>query len=47
MNENSALKELKEIIRGYGDRVAVAFSGGTDSSFLLAVAMDSVEEVLA
>ncbi|MFO7915626.1 MAG: ATP-dependent sacrificial sulfur transferase LarE [Candidatus Krumholzibacteriales bacterium] len=40
-------EKLKQIISGYGDRVAVAFSGGTDSSFLLAAAMDAAEQVLA
>lgn len=41
------LEELKGIIKGYGDRVAVAFSGGTDSSFLLAAATEAAEQVLA
>jgi uncharacterized protein len=41
------LKKLREVIRGYGKRLALAFSGGVDSSFLLAVAMEEAEEVIA
>lgn len=44
---DAKLEELKGVIRGCGDRVAVAFSGGTDSSFLLAAAMEAAEQVLA
>jgi len=34
-------EQLKEILKGYG-KVAVAFSGGVDSSFLLKVASDTL-----
>lgn len=41
-------KRLQELLRSEG-RIAVAFSGGTDSSFLLAAAVDTLgtEQVLA
>jgi len=44
----SSLKKLKDFIRQY-DKVAVAFSGGVDSSFLLKAACDAIgkENVLA
>ena len=40
-------EQLKEILKGYG-KVAVAFSGGVDSSFLLKVASDALgDDVIA
>ncbi|MEI6101641.1 MAG: ATP-dependent sacrificial sulfur transferase LarE [Eubacteriales bacterium] len=41
MNANEKLNQLKLIIRSYGS-VAVAFSGGVDSTFLLRVAADEL-----
>ncbi|MGE5633246.1 MAG: hypothetical protein ACM3TR_19450 [Caulobacteraceae bacterium] len=35
------LEKLKELLRQY-ERVAVAFSGGVDSSFLLKIAYDTL-----
>ena len=35
------LSKLKELLKGYG-KVAVAYSGGVDSSFLLKVALDTL-----
>jgi len=45
---NRKVAEAREILRGYG-RVAVAFSGGVDSSVLLRLALDALgrENVLA
>ena len=39
MNTNEKYEKLKQILEGYG-KVAIAFSGGVDSSFLLRVAHD-------
>jgi len=41
------LEKLREILKGYGDKVAVAFSGGVDSTFLLSMAAETLEKVLA
>lgn len=48
MDSNDKLAALKRILEGYG-KVAVAFSGGVDSSFLLAVAVKALgsQNVLA
>lgn len=47
MTPNDRLKELKRIIKGYRS-LLVAFSGGVDSTFLLAVAADVLkDDVLA
>lgn len=43
MNENEKLQVLKEYIRGLGS-LAVSFSGGVDSTFLLKVAVDVLGE---
>lgn len=43
MNEQTKLARLKEILRGTGG-VAVAYSGGVDSTFLAAVARDVLGE---
>lgn len=41
MDSSEKLAALKQIIEGYG-KVAVAFSGGVDSSFLLAAAIETL-----
>lgn len=48
MVSSEKLAKLKQILEGYG-KVAVAFSGGVDSSFLLAVAVETLgaQNVLA
>lgn len=38
---NAKLKKLKQLLRGYG-KIAIAFSGGVDSTFLLAVANEEL-----
>jgi uncharacterized protein len=48
----AVIRDLEDRIRGYGDRALVAFSGGVDSSVVLALAAralgpDRVEAVTA